>query len=455
MDKNKEFNNRTYNIFIICFILTIAIFAAVNIILWNNYFSTNLSEDREGKGLLRIGYLYFPDYKVSKDNTTHLKKHLEVNTFEQLSPKPPVDVVTIGDSFSNFGGGSYYQDYIASHYNLTVVNIPRLPKKDQLETAVILLNSGYLESIHPKVLILESVERSTTSWFTRKKDFTQTMERAQLNQIISTDPNKLRKEAQVVNTTTQKTVKKSNTQVKTAAKSNATSTKTGVKKNQTIQKKVTKKMQNQTKTANVKAASTKVSAKTTQPEFLGQTVNNPKKTRSSRPSRPEEIFATNRWYFLNGILFRTYDRTYDGMVLWRTATRPVFSSPNYRDVVPYYAEDINPSFLATPADVKKINDNIETLRTMTESKNISFYYMLAADKYGVYYDLFSNKPKTKNSLFDLIRNSTHKYKFIDTNAILKGEVANGTIDIYSFGDTHWSWKGAKAVAESLNLSGTQ
>ena len=78
-----------------------------------------------------------------------------------------VDVITIGDSFSNGGGGGlnpYYQDYIQSDKNLTVLNIPII-NENYYKTLFSLINSDLLEKLKPKYIILESIERRAVDRF--------------------------------------------------------------------------------------------------------------------------------------------------------------------------------------------------------------------------------------------------------------------------------------------------
>ena len=71
------------------------------------------------------------------------------------------DVITIGDSFSRGDSGgtnANYQDYIATEYDFDVLNIS--PSDNGfIETILILNDSGVLDKLKPKAIILESVER--------------------------------------------------------------------------------------------------------------------------------------------------------------------------------------------------------------------------------------------------------------------------------------------------------
>lgn len=114
--------------------------------------------------LARIGYL--PSSVHLRKNITDLPKtHYEFSTWKG----EPIDIVTIGDSFSNGGAGGknpFYQDYIASRYHCNVLNInPSLFGENYIEAVVALFNSGVLKSIRPKFVLIESIERSAVGRF--------------------------------------------------------------------------------------------------------------------------------------------------------------------------------------------------------------------------------------------------------------------------------------------------
>ncbi len=99
------------------------------------------------------------------------KQHISMDKWQ----KNQVDILTIGDSFSNGGGNGknvYYQDYIASINNLEVLNIQQLPNTlNYMETIVALNNSGVLDKMNLKYIIIESVEREAINRFNAEIDF--------------------------------------------------------------------------------------------------------------------------------------------------------------------------------------------------------------------------------------------------------------------------------------------
>jgi len=82
--------------------------------------------------------------------------------YKKIYHNQPIDIITIGDSFSHGGGGGknpYYQDYLASYYKKNVLNIDPQDPYDFFKTAIGLYKSGFLEKSHAKYLIIQSVER--------------------------------------------------------------------------------------------------------------------------------------------------------------------------------------------------------------------------------------------------------------------------------------------------------
>lgn len=89
----------------------------------------------------------------------YITKHKEFRDYLKEDSNEQFDVITIGSSCSNGGGGSYYQDYITDTYGLKVLNIPGVSlSAPQMLTALAM--KGYLQRINPKYVILECVERN-------------------------------------------------------------------------------------------------------------------------------------------------------------------------------------------------------------------------------------------------------------------------------------------------------
>jgi hypothetical protein len=145
-------------------------FAIINILniclslfVWQKYTKNILIGNVSGESgdLSRLGYIK-TSLAIRKAYNDLPLRHYEGNSLSDFSSDQIYDVVTIGDSFSNGGGGgknSYYQDYISTKYQKKVLNL-RPIADNFLETIIILVNSGFFDHLQTKTLILESVERS-------------------------------------------------------------------------------------------------------------------------------------------------------------------------------------------------------------------------------------------------------------------------------------------------------
>ncbi len=162
--------------FVRIFLLFLAIFIVANYVVWHFWTEELFSKKFDGGDLARKGYL--PGVKLfRKTESTLPRRHLQMHDFRGQ----PIDVLTIGDSFS-FGSGRgpnpYYQDFIATNSNVTVMNVYPYPTGDlfvgfsPLSTLAVLYKSGYLDMLKPKYILIESVERYCLVRFAKPLNFT-------------------------------------------------------------------------------------------------------------------------------------------------------------------------------------------------------------------------------------------------------------------------------------------
>ncbi len=164
----RKFKIYTYSIVAFC-----VAFVALNGVVWKCWTENLLAGESSGGDLARMGYI--PDSKLFRKAYVDLPvRHLE----EQEYRGQPVRVLTLGDSFSNGGGGGknrYYQDYIASYNRCIVLNIEPYQDLDAFSMAVAYLNNGYLERIRPKYLILSASEKFCVGVYARPTDFSRNL----------------------------------------------------------------------------------------------------------------------------------------------------------------------------------------------------------------------------------------------------------------------------------------
>lgn len=148
--------SRKFNLVFITFII---IFLVFNFSVWNSR-NKILYDPPEGYSSGDLSRLS-KEYKLNilkKDENNLPKRHIEFENYKNEN----IDVLTIGDSFSNAGSGGlnpYYQDYLASLQNYKVLNIKRIKEKSVISTFEIILNNGLLDEIKPKYVLLEIVVR--------------------------------------------------------------------------------------------------------------------------------------------------------------------------------------------------------------------------------------------------------------------------------------------------------
>lgn len=162
-------------------LMLVSIFLIFNFLIFFNFTSKVYPETSKTTigDLARMSYLVDV---IQRKNTVDLKKvHLSQNEYTNQN----IEILTIGDSFSNGHAGgknSYYQDYISTLYNRSVLNLN--PQKientsNYIEIISLFANSGYLEKMGVKYVIIESVQREALVRFAKND----------LNFFINTDKN--------------------------------------------------------------------------------------------------------------------------------------------------------------------------------------------------------------------------------------------------------------------------
>ena len=332
-------------------------FLAANGLIWT-LFTGQLFEFTTyyNGGLDRMGYITgSKDYR--KPESTLPRKAVENADYRGGH----IDLVTIGDSFLNVrdnGRDPLVQDWIASVHNLDVLNVQRLSRVNLFESVVILANSGYLDRVRPRFLLLETVERDCVLGYAPSLDLSGTRSLSEVEGYLS----KVRY------------------------------------------------------------------------EFNWPRVG---------------FINTGNFKFLYTNMLRRYsDHAFISPVYTLGLSRSLFSVKNDRLLL-FFEDDLKHIPIATAGTVAAMNDHLNELADLLAGKGIRLYFMPAADKYDVYRDDIVDNPYPPSRFFELLRPLPRRYTLIDTKALLREEVARGEKDVYYADDTHWSWKGARKIAESM------
>lgn len=126
----------------------LCLFIMINLALWHGTVKNIFSQ----RDLSRMGSTAFS--KALNQDLLYTKHHTEFTDYAHAGSFESYDVLTTGDSFSNGGGGNYYQDYLMNQYGLKVLNV-----QTGISGLYTLDKLGWLDKISPKAVIYEIVER--------------------------------------------------------------------------------------------------------------------------------------------------------------------------------------------------------------------------------------------------------------------------------------------------------
>lgn len=330
-------------------------FMIMNFALWHGYVKEMFMQ----RDLNRLGY--FAGNEELSPEKEYLRHHMEMKEYLQGNIKASIDVITIGDSFSNGGGGNYYQDCLAEKYGINSLNYHG--KNRCLDDLYMLISSGMIDEIHPKAVILEKVERGVNGEMGTERI-----------KISSADKNEI-----------YELVFKENTN----------------------------------------------------------------RSRISRGILPP-VMTEASINFLRNKLRRIYNSERLSSEVYITELdRNLFTNLGNEHTLLFYYYDLN--YIDNPVNAEMINMNLNAAAEVLKSKGIKLIFMPCADKYDLYYPYIADKKgRPENNFFPVMREVQEKeYIFIDTKAILKEALMRGEKDLYWFGDTHWSWKGAEIICDEL------
>jgi len=169
---SKEISSKRY---IIIFLILATILFLYHVVTFKLYTSKvlDVSPPMYVGDLARMSY-QIDSIDLKQAQNTLPKKHIEGAQYKNQN----IDLLTIGYSFSNGGGSGknrYYQDYIASNYNMNVLNISPLNSagRNVVNTLLALDQSGVLDKIKPKAILLTTGARVLVERYVQKVQWKQ------------------------------------------------------------------------------------------------------------------------------------------------------------------------------------------------------------------------------------------------------------------------------------------
>ena len=147
--------------FVVFFSLSIGLFIGYHLIIWFGF--TSKIFDMSPKYVGDLGRM---SYQIDSLAPRFPSSDLPFQHLEQFSPNHhTAELVTIGDSFSNgmaSGKNAYYQDYLATHLGINVLNIQNIDEKySYIDTIRYLHHTGWFKRHQTKAVLIQCVVRES------------------------------------------------------------------------------------------------------------------------------------------------------------------------------------------------------------------------------------------------------------------------------------------------------
>ncbi|MBK5276384.1 MAG: hypothetical protein JJE30_15245 [Desulfuromonadales bacterium] len=177
--------------FTLFMVVAILAFPAFNFLVWKLCTEVLLTKKYDGGDLARTSYILASKY-YRKNAIDLPRKHFLLDFANREQKK--IDILTLGDSFSmglGEGKNHFYQDYLATNLHAEVANVFPYPTSDAvmlyspLTNLILLYNSGVLDDIMPKYVLIESIERYCVQRFSHAFDFSTTEPKEKLVKYFS------------------------------------------------------------------------------------------------------------------------------------------------------------------------------------------------------------------------------------------------------------------------------
>ena len=97
-----------------------------------------------------------------------------------------------------------------------------------------------------------------------------------------------------------------------------------------------------------------------------------------------------------------------------------------------------------------MQSNIDTLFSIASEKGVELIVLVCPDKYDLYQNYVNNNPYPRKTINEDFRTVVgNREEIVIGKEILLPYIDRGEKDIYYLDDTHWSYKSAKIIADTL------
>lgn len=164
-----SFSEKRYMMF---FGIATGIFLLYHILIWTFFTSKFFNANPYYIGDLgRMSYQIDSLFPRLEQNDLP-SKHIDENNWQNQ----PIDLITLGDSFSNgmaSGKNAYYQDFLATSLQINVLNIQNIdPSFGYIDTIRYLHNNKWLAKVQPKAILIQCVVRESLNHVPTKQNAT-------------------------------------------------------------------------------------------------------------------------------------------------------------------------------------------------------------------------------------------------------------------------------------------
>ena len=153
----------------------------------------------------------------------------------------------------------------------------------------------------------------------------------------------------------------------------------------------------------------------------------------------------------NSILYHFSDNAFFSQVYKAKLAKPFFSVED-SDTLLFLDKDVKKRNDINLKRITRMNNYLNSLADQLAVKGIRLIFMPVVDKYNLYSIYVVNRKYPESPFFEEFRKLPKRYRFIDTKALLREELARGEKDVFHADDTHWSWKASKKIFESVHFN---
>lgn len=379
----------------------------------------------------------------------------------QMGDTEKSSVLSLGDSISRGRGGgvdNYWQDHVASHFNLDIAWINELTDDNYTHDILILKNSGFLRKYKVHYLIVQSVERLAVERFTREVDWSASMNLADLEvQLERRSGALLTSRGRIEAWEKQKcTHSTDNSSLRLKRMATQLALMHGVHVISWLDSLELKVVEWESTSESYNALSKMLDLppKTFfyKPFINLSTIMDEAANQDAARNQMAAALNNNYNWLLQTIINKLGLYQYQGTAQRHKLIRSMFSGL-HGDELLFHLGDYNSNIKnAREGRIELMHDNLNKLARLLKEDGVTLYFMPSPNKLTAYENYLTEPLDAKSVFFERLRALTNReYEFIDTEQVIRRMVEAGEKDVYFIDDTHWSNKALPEIVKLFDL----